>query len=139
MNVAVVLPLAYLDAWAYRWHRADWIKRACLLGLGIVAAEHAGIFVGDMNGQFRELIKLRQRSRAKAINDRWRALERDAIARFGHEVDIFLRLPLIESTARCRKSVARQVMEGDVWGVAVDCPHEQPTPTTARADTPQGV
>ena len=119
-TVAIVIPLNNIDALAYRWHRSDWVRRGCLLGLGIGAAKASGIFVGDMSGQWKELLQLRQQSRGKAINDRWRALERDAFARFGHEVTIHVREPFLETTAHCGKVVARQVMDEDVWGVAVD-------------------
>jgi hypothetical protein len=118
-TVAVVIPLNNIDALAYRWHRSDWIMRALLLGLGISAAKEVQ-FVGDMLEQWKELLQLRQQSRGKAINDRWRALERDAFARFGHEVTIHFREPFLETTAHCGKVVARQVMDEDVWGVAVD-------------------
>jgi hypothetical protein len=118
-TVAVVIPLNNIDALAYRWHRSDWIMRALLLGLGISAAKEVQ-FVGDMLEQWKELLQLRQQSRGKAINDRWRALERDAFNRFGNKVTIHVREPFLETTACCGKVVARQVMDGDVWGVAVD-------------------
>jgi hypothetical protein len=118
-TVAIVIPLNNIDALAYRWHRSDWIMRALLLGLGISAAKEVQ-FVGDMLEQWTELLQLRQHSRGKAINDRWRALERDAFNRFGNKVTIHVREPFLETTACCGKVVARQVMDGDVWGVAVD-------------------
>jgi hypothetical protein len=118
-TVAIVIPLNNIDALAYRWHRSDWIMRALLLGLGISAAKEVQ-FVGDMLEQWKELLQLRQQSRGKAINDRWRALERDAFNRFGNKVTIHVREPFLETTACCGKVVARQVMDGDVWGVAVD-------------------
>ena len=118
-TVAILIPLNNIDALAYRWHRSDWIMRALLLGLGISAAKEVQ-FVGDMLEQWKELLQLRQQSRGKAINDRWRALERDAFNRFGNKVTIHVREPFLETTACCRKVVARQVMDGDVWGVAVD-------------------
>jgi len=118
-TVAIVIPLNNIDALAYRWHRSDWIMRALLLGLGISAAKEVQ-FVGDMLEQWKELLQLRQQSRGKAINDRWRALERDAFNRFGNKVTIHVREPFLETTACCGKVVARQVMDEDVWGVAVD-------------------
>jgi hypothetical protein len=118
-TVAIVIPLNNIDALAYRWHRSDWIMRACLLGLGVSAAKEIG-FVGDMLEQWTELLQLRQQSRGKAINDRWRAFERYAFNRFGNKVTIHVREPFLETTACCGKVVARQVMDGDVWGVAVD-------------------
>ena len=118
-TVAILIPLNNIDALAYRWHRSDWIMRALLLGLGISAAKEVQ-FVGDMLEQWKELLQLRQQSRGKAINDRWRALERDAFNRFGNKVTIHVREPFLETTACCGKVVARQVMDGDVWGVAVD-------------------
>ena len=119
-TVAIVIPLNNIDALAYRWHRSDWKYRAFLLALGSEAAGRNGIFIRDLVITWFELMGLREEHNTKAINDRWRALERQTFARFDNEVTIHVRKPFLETTACCRKVVARQVMDGDVWGVAVD-------------------
>ena len=117
-SVAMCLPLnLMMVALGPKWHRSDWFKRFMVLALGLVAAEDAGLKCGDLLDELMRVYEYRNGRNRKELNDRARKLENEISSRIGHMVQIQIRQPPLNTTARCGNIETYQVMEGDIWEI----------------------
>lgn len=112
--ISIGIPLLGIESLQSKWHRRDWHFRLIVLALAAVASENAE-FIGRVNALMPAMSK--DKTLEKPLRDQARALERDMVQALGHRAIIQLRYPPKETTVRCDKIIAYQVMDGDLWEI----------------------
>lgn len=111
--ISIRFPLSGIESLQSKWHRSDWHFRLVVLALAAAASENEEFIV-----RVSALVPAMNSTRLeKPMRDQARALERDMVKELGYSTTIELRYPPKDTTVRCGKVTAYQVLDGNEWEV----------------------